>query len=418
MIAMPAATALPSDIVWPPRERDAAQPRPSLLQCLLLAGLLHALLVALVGTAPGLGLQIGEPSWGAIRIRLGGSSGPGESGWAERPPPALVVPGRAPEARYGGAAPQARPRPAPEPGAAEIGERLPRPTPEPTPLAPPPARAMPETRSTAARPPTLAAPAAVAVPAPVPSTVPEPLPLPAAPEPPPRPASPTAAPSTAPRLAATPTVEAPALRRPQEASPDIAAPLPQAGTASALLTTALRPETVSPGPLAVPPSATPLTPSPPVPPAKPPARAAQVLPAPAPSLAPVDAQTLPAAVLAPAASPSLGGGSVLSGLPGAGVDTAAPSGARSAKGVAPTLPPPDPRPRLNLELPPTRPPAPDLAAPRLLNLMPPPPARRPSLAEGIEQAARPDCRQAYRGAGVLAVIPLVVDALRDRGCSW
>ncbi|MCC7101013.1 MAG: hypothetical protein IT500_15630, partial [Rubrivivax sp.] len=44
--------------------------------------------------------------------------------------------------------------------------------------------------------------------------------------------------------------------------------------------------------------------------------------------------------------------------------------------------------------------------------------RKSTLAEGIEKAAKPDCRKAYGGMGALAIIPLAADALRDGGCRW
>ena len=63
-------------------------------------------------------------------------------------------------------------------------------------------------------------------------------------------------------------------------------------------------------------------------------------------------------------------------------------------------------------------PLPGLASPRVLNLVPPPPERKTPLAEGIEKAAKPDCRQAYAGMGLLAVVPLAADAARNGGCRW
>jgi hypothetical protein len=61
---------------------------------------------------------------------------------------------------------------------------------------------------------------------------------------------------------------------------------------------------------------------------------------------------------------------------------------------------------------------PGLASPRVLNLVPPPPERKSALTEGIEKSAKPDCRKAYAGMGVLGVVPLAADALRDGGCKW
>ena len=54
----------------------------------------------------------------------------------------------------------------------------------------------------------------------------------------------------------------------------------------------------------------------------------------------------------------------------------------------------------------------------MLQLLPRPPERKPKLAEEIEKAAKPDCRTEYANAGLLAVIPLTRDALRDKGCKW
>lgn len=431
MTAMHAATVLPRDFVRPPREQGAARVRPSLRQCLLLAGLMHALLVALVGTAPGIGVQLGAPSWGAIHIRLGGARGGDERGRAERAAPVPVVPGQAPAARYGGTAPQAHPLPTPEAGAAEIGARLPRTTQEPMPTAPPP-RVLPESRSATARPPTLAAPGEGVLPVPTPALEREPLPLPATSERLPRPLAPTAAPSTAPHLAATPTIEAPALRRPLQASPEMATPRVEVAPVMSTSTVSPPPTAATPGSMPADPLSVPLSlPRTLTPPASPePLQSsrsspseAQALPSPPlprvpePTLAPVDAQTLPAALLAPAASPSLGDVRIVA--PGPSAAGAAGQAAPPTETGMTTMPPtPSAHPRLNLELPPTRPPAPALAAPRLLNLVAPPPERRSSLAEGIEKAARPDCRTVYGGMGALAVVPLAVDALRDGGCRW
>jgi hypothetical protein len=40
------------------------------------------------------------------------------------------------------------------------------------------------------------------------------------------------------------------------------------------------------------------------------------------------------------------------------------------------------------------------------------------LQQAIEQAARPDCRSRYAGAGLLAVIPLAIDSVTGSGCKW
>ncbi|WP_133678775.1 hypothetical protein [Paludibacterium purpuratum] len=46
-----------------------------------------------------------------------------------------------------------------------------------------------------------------------------------------------------------------------------------------------------------------------------------------------------------------------------------------------------------------------------------PPAKTP-LQQSLEASARPECRHAYSGMGLLAIVPLVVDTATDRGCRW
>ena len=53
----------------------------------------------------------------------------------------------------------------------------------------------------------------------------------------------------------------------------------------------------------------------------------------------------------------------------------------------------------------------------VLNLLPHPPERKGKLEEGIEKSAKKDCRDAYSGLGLLAVIPLVANAVTDK-CKW
>lgn len=50
--------------------------------------------------------------------------------------------------------------------------------------------------------------------------------------------------------------------------------------------------------------------------------------------------------------------------------------------------------------------------------MPHPPETKSKLTESIEKAARQDCRQAHANMGLAAVVPLVIDAVRDKGCKW
>ena len=53
----------------------------------------------------------------------------------------------------------------------------------------------------------------------------------------------------------------------------------------------------------------------------------------------------------------------------------------------------------------------------VLNLLPHPPERKGKLEEGIEKSAKKDCRDAYSGFGLLAVIPLVANAVTEK-CKW
>lgn len=43
---------------------------------------------------------------------------------------------------------------------------------------------------------------------------------------------------------------------------------------------------------------------------------------------------------------------------------------------------------------------------------------RDAAAEAIAKSARGDCRNAYAGLSLLAIIPIVVDTVRDKGCKW
>jgi hypothetical protein len=107
-----------------------------------------------------------------------------------------------------------------------------------------------------------------------------------------------------------------------------------------------------------------------------------------------------------------------SSRPGQGAPDA---GAQLGHDVAtPASTPPD-APRLNLNLPrdmrggalPSR------SSSGLLNMVPPPPERKSKLEESMDAAAKKDCRKAYgEQMGLLAVIPLALDAARKNGCKW
>jgi hypothetical protein len=76
-------------------------------------------------------------------------------------------------------------------------------------------------------------------------------------------------------------------------------------------------------------------------------------------------------------------------------------------------------PRLNLELPRQR--GGELSrysTAGALPVLPRPPEKDDKLAREIEKAGKTDCRKAYADAGVLAVVPLVADAVKGTGCKW
>ncbi|MBI5258746.1 MAG: hypothetical protein HY855_19735, partial [Burkholderiales bacterium] len=83
----------------------------------------------------------------------------------------------------------------------------------------------------------------------------------------------------------------------------------------------------------------------------------------------------------------------------------------------PALPPSAPR--LNLDLVPSRgAPIAGQATRGVLQLLPQPPDRKTKLAEEIEKAGKRDCRTAYSAMGLAALVPLAIDAARDKGCKW
>ena len=104
------------------------------------------------------------------------------------------------------------------------------------------------------------------------------------------------------------------------------------------------------------------------------------------------------------------------GRPAAGAPDA---GARVGHDVATAPSLPASAPRLNLEL--VRPRGGAISAQGsrgLLPAVPHPPDAMDKLAEDIRKAAKPDCRKAYGALGLAAVVPLAVDAVREKGCRW
>jgi hypothetical protein len=125
---------------------------------------------------------------------------------------------------------------------------------------------------------------------------------------------------------------------------------------------------------------------------------------PAPAAIATATATIPAPGLVPALSSP---GSPEAG-PRLGQDVATPAS-------TPAKPPP-----LNLTLP--RPRGGELSSrgsSGVLQLLPAPPERKSKLSEDLEKAAKEDCRKAYGEAGLLAVVPLVLDAAKsNKGCRW
>lgn len=123
-------------------------------------------------------------------------------------------------------------------------------------------------------------------------------------------------------------------------------------------------------------------------------------PAAAPNLPRFDAPSLPTAA-----------------LPGVGAPDA---GARLGQDVATAPSTPASAPKLDLEW--RRPRGGEISrqgSHGVLELLAHPPEQKKSkLSESLENAAKKDCREAYSGAGVLAAVPLLLDAARDKGCRW
>lgn len=465
MTAQPiAATAL----VWP---QALVLPLPRFV---LLAVLLHVWLVLMLGNAPGGTAREGQGVFGRLNITLQGAP-VGPPGLPTPPPlPATPTgaPGPAETQRFGGALRTALPQDALPPGAARLGDWAPvrgdRPLGEPAAAAPdaaapaPPAPEVPAAPSPPPQPVATAPTTFGATPllglqrtlvplAPGDTALPRvpPAPVAALPAVPAPQAGAVAAPLK--QLSAAPLVQAPpetALR----ATPSAAAtqslaltpvPLPSAPLAAASaekqLASGLPPErSLAAAALAEVGRAiaTPLLGA--VPAAEGRALAAALVQAPAPAPLPSPAvPTAPtlavtggaaaAAVAAPLQSPPNPGAalSLVDTAPNHAANRAASSGApdagsRVGNDVAtlPSTPASAPK-RLNLDLPRLR--GGELSrysTTGLLPALPRPPEVPDKLGSAIEKTAREDCRKAYAGAGLLAVVPLAVDAVRDGGCKW
>ncbi len=50
--------------------------------------------------------------------------------------------------------------------------------------------------------------------------------------------------------------------------------------------------------------------------------------------------------------------------------------------------------------------------------MPAVPEKKSKVETAIENARKPDCRTAYQGLGLLAVVPLVANEFGEGNCRW
>ena len=359
-----------------------------LAPCVLLAALVHLWLALMLGNAPAGTAMPGQGVWGAINVTLRGTVD-GRELRSPLPPLTPVLPqgpvGAAADPRWGGAVRRAPPQPEAAPGGATLGRWA------ESPVAPPkldvPAAAI---EAPPDRPPAPQSPPGRVVQERLPpeSTL---LPAPAAPEAvAPAPAVRQLAPAPEPAAATL----APALTR---TGPLPVAPLP---ALAAALPTLAAPIVEPPPPVVTDTPAAPVL-----------RQLGRDVPAVAARQAPLPRVE---------ALPSLAVPGDLPAALTAGPSPRAPdAGPQIGHDVA-TLPAqPASAPRLNLELPRVR--GGELSrysTTGLLPVLPRPPEQPDKLGQEIEKAAKPDCRNAYGGLGVLAVVPLAVDAVRSGGCKW
>jgi hypothetical protein len=95
------------------------------------------------------------------------------------------------------------------------------------------------------------------------------------------------------------------------------------------------------------------------------------------------------------------------------------AGARTGHDVATPASTPPNAPKLNLDLNAARGPMRPRGTPSgVISAVPKPPEEKNALAEEMRKAGQQECRKAYADKGLLAVVPLVRDAARDKGCRW
>lgn len=420
---------MPARAGWP------TQPLPAtrLKQTLLLALLLHVLLVLVLGNRPGGSARPGEGGFGSLRVTLsGGPPQPGALMMPGGPSEAQPGPqGRARQARVGGTVrPEADSRIEDDaPGAVRLGRWRAQPLERGDGAAPPAVPGL-EPLPELALPPMPAEPRLDVAPAPRTLSDLVPAPLSRLQD---APLQRSVVPSEA--LESGQLPRPPQLLR-QLQAPELARALlqPVQGL-PALRDAELAPAPAAPAlptrlPTAPAQSAERLKPAPPVTAA----RTVEALPAlalPELSLPQASAQA-PAMAASESLAPAPQGRAVTSTLPVPEQSSSSPS-ARPALGPAgspeagerlghdiatpPALPPDGPRPRLDLSLP-RGAAASSRSTPGVLQLLPRPPERKSQLEQELGKAAREDCRRAHADAGLLAVVPLVVDAARGKGCRW
>ena len=407
LIALPSPLAPLSRLLQPfaPAWVQDAWPRAAqsrLTHCLLLALLLHVWLVLMLGNAPPGTASPGQGVWGALNVTLRGPTQDAPVAVATPPTQPAGLPGTAASPRAGGTVRAPSAQPLPGPGAARLGDWAP--TPAPGFDAPALAEPLPEP---------------IRLPPPLVPPPPEPLAAPAPPAPPAERRLGAALSSSTTAARAAPlerVIPAP----PAAARLPLPPPLPEAKALTPLPTVPAPPAVPTALPAVAPPAppaaAPPVEPVPSAPVLRQVTPLAAAAAPPASALAPVQALPtqapvgLPALPAAPTGQLALPAGRPDAG-PQAGHDVAtAPSAPASA-------------PRLNLEL--ARPRGGELSrqagAGGVLPLLPRPPELPDKLARDIDKAAKADCRKAYQGMGVLAVVPLAVDAVRggkDSGCKW
>lgn len=430
----------PVGLVWPNRLAN-----PRLNRCVTLALLLHVLLVLVFGSAPGGTARPGEGVWGSLNVSLIGPRTEPGSGPPSVPTVDAGAVGAAATQRFGGVVREENEAPRPNtPGAARQGnwnvrqgerligevaepkanvvqpkvsdsgtpevpvaEILP-PVPTEEPAAPPPPPPPAPVLRTLKQAPTqeVQRQASPARPAAEPRALSSALAPSLAEAEPVKPLAPLVLPAPAPVLRSLTATPLPLATAEPDRQPQLSrlTPEPSAAALEPMQRMEQAVESARPVPeAATTPAATPV--------ATPAAAAAEpvrtVAPERLPSMAPERGpatQLPPSAVAAPSLAPVVG---------------APDAGARIGRDVAtaPSTPASAPRPALNLSLPRGG----ELSSQGtrgVLQLMPRPPDVKSKLSESIEKAAQADCRKAYSEQGLLAVIPLVRDAARDKGCRW